>query len=282
MLDIIIPVYNEQENIAILCDMISSFNISHQICIIDDSIDNTTSIITKLTQKYPILHIKRDKKQGIGSAYKLAFEKTYNPYLIIMDGDLSHDPSYILNFIQHDSDIVISTRYNNFMKYDEQKSINKNDTKNYKNSKNEKNIEDINNNGVLVNDNNFVLNNIHRKNTQLSGTCGWPFSRKLTSRIANNIAQTFLNLNYSDLTGSYRLYKRESLRKIINMIESNGFNFQIEVLFYANLYNFKVTEEPIIFYERLYNSSKLGIWEYFGFMKVILKLIVKRVLYYFK
>ncbi|KAG0418123.1 putative dolichol-phosphate mannosyltransferase [Dictyocoela roeselum] len=185
----------------------------------------------------------------------MALKHTYYPFVVIMDGDLSHDPSYIIDFMKHDSDIVISTRYGH----------------NYKNYVGDRE------------DKRYTINNDTQKLMHLpSGTCGWPFKRKLTSRIANNIVQTLLNLSYSDLTGSYRLYKRKSLEKIINNIDSNGFNFQIEVMFYANMHKLKVTEQPIIFYERVYSSSKLGITEYYGFMKVIFKLMVTRLLSWFK
>ena len=54
------------------------------------------------------------------------------------------------------------------------------------------------------------------------GVFGWNVKRKLTSRVANFIADTLLNPGVSDLTGSYRLYKKEVLRNIMNNMESKG------------------------------------------------------------
>ena len=54
------------------------------------------------------------------------------------------------------------------------------------------------------------------------GVFGWTVKRKLTSRVANFIADTLLNPGVSDLTGSYRLYKKEVFRNIMNNMESKG------------------------------------------------------------
>ena len=54
------------------------------------------------------------------------------------------------------------------------------------------------------------------------GVFGWNVKRKLTSRVANFIADTMLNPGVSDLTGSYRLYKKEVFRNIMNNMESKG------------------------------------------------------------
>lgn len=54
------------------------------------------------------------------------------------------------------------------------------------------------------------------------GVFGWNVKRKLTSRVANFIADTLLNPGVSDLTGSYRLYKKEVFRNIMNNMKSKG------------------------------------------------------------
>jgi len=55
-------------------------------------------------------------------------------------------------------------------------------------------------------------------------------NRKLTSRVANFIASTILNPNASDLTGSFRLYKKEVLDRIMPLVKSRGYVFQIEII----------------------------------------------------
>lgn len=60
-----------------------------------------------------------------------------------------------------------------------------------------------------------------------AGVYGWNFHRKLTSRVANFLASTVLGTSYSDLTGSFRLYKKEALSSIINEVVSKGYAFQM-------------------------------------------------------
>lgn len=65
------------------------------------------------------------------------------------------------------------------------------------------------------------------------GIYGWTFMRKLTSRVANFIAKTLLGSNCSDLTGSFRLYKKEVIERIMKDIVSKGYAFQMEILIRA-------------------------------------------------
>ena len=62
------------------------------------------------------------------------------------------------------------------------------------------------------------------------GVHGWDLNRKLTSRVANYMASTLLNPQASDLTGSFRLYKKEVLEAIIPKVKSRGFIFQMEII----------------------------------------------------
>ena len=57
------------------------------------------------------------------------------------------------------------------------------------------------------------------------GVYGWDLNRKLTSRVANFLAATMLNPTASDLTGSFRLYKKSVLEKIMPLVKSRGYVF---------------------------------------------------------
>ena len=57
------------------------------------------------------------------------------------------------------------------------------------------------------------------------GVFGWDLNRKLTSRVANFLAATLLNPSASDLTGSFRLYKKNVLKSIMPMVKSRGYVF---------------------------------------------------------
>jgi len=65
------------------------------------------------------------------------------------------------------------------------------------------------------------------------GVYGWDLRRKLTSRVANYIADISLDLGVSDLTGSFRLYKREVLKGLMLECTSKGYVFQMEMMFRA-------------------------------------------------
>lgn len=62
------------------------------------------------------------------------------------------------------------------------------------------------------------------------GVYGWDLRRKLTSRVANFMAASMLNPKASDLTGSFRLYKREVLEAIMPKVKSRGYVFQMEII----------------------------------------------------
>jgi len=64
------------------------------------------------------------------------------------------------------------------------------------------------------------------------GVYGWDLKRKLVSRGANLFADTVLRPGVSDLTGSFRLYKREVLENVIANTESKGYTFQMVCCFW--------------------------------------------------
>lgn len=90
------------------------------------------------------------------------------------------------------------------------------------------------------------------------GVYGWDLKRKLVSRGANFLATLVLRPNVSDLTGSFRLYKKPVLEKIIASTKSKGYVFQMEMMVRARSFGFTIGEVPISFVDRLYGESKLG------------------------
>lgn len=90
------------------------------------------------------------------------------------------------------------------------------------------------------------------------GVYGWDLKRKLVSRGANLFADTVLRPGVSDLTGSFRLYKRTVLEKAIASTESKGYTFQMELIVRAKAMGCTVAEVPISFVDRVYGESKLG------------------------
>lgn len=117
---IIIPTYNERENIEPLLAQVFERQPEVHVLVVDDSSpDRTSELIEKLKQKkYPDqLHLlKRAAKMGLGTAYvegfKWALARGYD-YIIEMDADFSHNPAYLPDFMQaiQESDVVLGSRY---------------------------------------------------------------------------------------------------------------------------------------------------------------------------
>ncbi len=116
---IVIPTYNERENISALIPQIFEYIPNTRILVVDDnSPDNTAEAVRELQKKYPNVSLtSRSEKNGLGSAYIHAFkllrkEKDID-WVISMDADLSHHPKYILDFFEKmdGADLVIGSRY---------------------------------------------------------------------------------------------------------------------------------------------------------------------------
>ena len=118
---IVIPTYNEAENVsAITAELLTLDTEGLEVLIIDDnSPDGTGKIVDDLAQRcYPErLHvIHRSGKLGLGTAYITGFRWALEhgaDYIIQMDADFSHSPSYIAEMLEHirENDVVVGSRY---------------------------------------------------------------------------------------------------------------------------------------------------------------------------
>ncbi len=118
---IVIPTYNERENIEKIIEEIFKFVPYANILIVDDnSPDGTASIVEKLIKKDNRVNlILKEKKEGLGKAYKTGFrwgiERNYD-VIIQMDADFSHSPEILPEFIKEIKsgyDLIIGSRYLN-------------------------------------------------------------------------------------------------------------------------------------------------------------------------
>jgi len=117
---IIIPTYNELENLPTLLPEVFSKDINIDVLIIDDnSPDGTAAFIEDEQKNNNRIHlIKRSSKQGLGTAYiagfKFALQKDYQ-VIFEMDADFSHDPNEIPRFLEEikKTDVVLGSRYKN-------------------------------------------------------------------------------------------------------------------------------------------------------------------------
>ena len=115
---VIIPTYNEKENIREIIPEILKKDPSINVLIVDDnSPDGTGKIADELANensRIKVLH--REKKAGLGTAYKTGFkyalENGYD-HIFEMDADFSHDPKYIPHFLEavEEVDLVLGSRY---------------------------------------------------------------------------------------------------------------------------------------------------------------------------
>jgi len=110
--------YNEAEIIEHFLNSIEELNSSLDILLIDDnSPDNTWKIIQEYSKNKKNIHlIIRNKKEGLDTAHKIAFEysiKNNYDFLITLDADMSHDPKIIPKFIQElkTNAFVLGSRY---------------------------------------------------------------------------------------------------------------------------------------------------------------------------
>nr|AAC98796.1 dolichol monophosphate mannose synthase [Caenorhabditis briggsae] len=226
---IILPTYNEKENLPICIWLIEKYlkGISYEIIIVDDASPDGTQDVAKLLEKEygenKILIKPRAGKLGLGTAYSHGLSFARGEFIILMDADLSHHPKFIPEMIalqqKYKLDIVTGTRYKNG-----------------------------------------------------GGVSGWDLKRKTISKGANFLAQFLLNPGVSDLTGSFRLYKKEVLATLIAESVSKGYVFQMEMMFRAKKSGYRIGEVPISFVDRFFGESKLGSQEIVDYAKGLLYL----------
>lgn len=88
------------------------------------------------------------------------------------------------------------------------------------------------------------------------------------------MATVLLRPGVSDLTGSFRLYKKEVLAKLISSCISKGYVFQMEMMVRARQFNCTIGEVPITFVDRVFGDSKMGAMEIVSYAQGLLKLFV--------
>ena len=90
------------------------------------------------------------------------------------------------------------------------------------------------------------------------GVVGWGPLRQIISRGGNLYARTILGVPYHDLTGNFRCWRRATLERIaLDTLRSDGYVFQIEVLYRAFRTGARISEVPIVFRDRTLGRSKM-------------------------
>ncbi len=241
---VIIPTYNERENVAAAAASLAKIrrslaSYSLQILFVDDnSPDGTAKEINNVGRKYPFIHLlKNANKGGLGHAYKkglrYAVDKLNADILFSFDADLSHDPTKIpamLQAIEKGYDLVLGARY-------------------------------VRGGGIPAN---------------------WPPHRKFLSRFGNLVIRVvMLNFSVHDWTTGYRAIRKEVVEKIIpNLRHSafNGYTWQIGFLVKSIQAGFRVGEVPFHFKDREKGRSKLGPEYIFNTLRYIMKVRFEQIL----
>lgn len=118
---VIIPTYNEKENIALIIAAVISLNAGYHVLVVDDgSPDGTANIVKQLMERHPnqIFIQERTGKLGLGTAYihgfKWSLRNGYD-YIFEMDADFSHNPKDLENLYKAcangGADVAIGSRY---------------------------------------------------------------------------------------------------------------------------------------------------------------------------
>ena len=212
---VVVPTYNERENITNLVEAIRNLPVPVHVLIVDDnSPDGTGDIAEELSRTYPgeVFVFRRPGKEGLGRAYVAAFQyvlKNFShEFIIQMDSDFSHDPSFLPQFLKaiENADLVIGSRYMT---------------------------------GVNV--------------------VNWDFKRLLLSKFASIYVRMITGMPFSDLTGGFKCWRRAALAALpYDRIFSMGYLFQVETTYRTwKTKRFRISEVPIIFYERNLGRSKI-------------------------
>ena len=218
---IVLPTYNERDNVAPLIDDLQTqfLAMPHEMSILvvdDHSPDGTAEVVRTVQARYPNVDLIEGKKDGLGAAYIRGFRHaiavTGADVLFEMDADFSHKPEDVprlMSQIDGGADFVIGSRYVD--------------------------------SGRI--------------------TADWGPMRKLNSRVGNLVARHVAGIyKVRDCTAGFRAIRTSLLRQIdLSELRVRGYAFQLALLHAAVVLRARVVEIPVEFVERRHGVSKLGL-----------------------
>jgi dolichol-phosphate mannosyltransferase len=226
---LIIPTYNERENIGRLIDQLQEVfrPLPHemQILVVDDSSpDGTANVVRERQSRTPNVHLLEGRKQGLGAAYirgmRYALDELKADAVFEMDADFSHQPCDVPRLIaalEQGADFVIGSRYVR--------------------------------GGTIPKE--------------------WALYRRLNSRFGNLVARYVAGIyRVRDCTAGFRAIRGAVLRGMdMQAFRVQGYAFQIALLHAAVAEGAKVVELPVDFVDRTAGESKLGIKDIVEFLR---------------
>ncbi len=118
---------------------------------------------------------------------------------------------------------------------------------------------------------------IASRHVEGSDVIGWGVGRKTTHSIAGAIARICAKIEIKDSTSGFRMFKKKTLEKIdFEKIRSDGFAFQIEVLYQLKQLGMRGLEVPTVFVNRTEGSSKMGSSEMMQFITMCISYIGRK------
>jgi len=118
---------------------------------------------------------------------------------------------------------------------------------------------------------------IASRHVEGSDVIGWGVGRKTTHSIAGAIARICAKIEIKDSTSGFRMFKKKTLEKIdFEKIRSDGFAFQIEVLYQLKQLGMRGLEVPTVFVNRTEGSSKMGSNEMMQFITMCISYIGRK------
>jgi len=215
---ILIPTYNEAENLPPMISAIhDNLPEAHILVIDDNSPDGTGKIADQAAENDPRIHVAhRPGKQGLGVAYRFGYGwaldqkedgKAKYEKIIQMDCDFSHSPG------------------------------------------------DLNRLQALLGTYPVVIGS---RRAPSGGVVGWPLHRRLISSAGSLYARRVLSSPVRDLTAGFKGFRREALEALnFEHLNLDGFGFQIEVTAHLLALGFTIHEMPIQFSDRTVGQSKM-------------------------
>jgi dolichol-phosphate mannosyltransferase len=227
---VIIPTFNEIENIEAILQKVLSLDPIFDVLIVDDGSPDGTAQKVKQIQKQNAgrVHLlERKGKLGLGTAYiegfHIALDKGYD-FIFEMDADFSHNPDDLVRLYK-----ACATQA-------ELKSENLP-------------AEDAGNGDMSIGSR--YINGVNVVN--------WPMSRVLMSYFAGFYVRFVTGIKVQDATAGFVCYRRNTLKTMpLDQIKFIGYAFQVEMKFTAWKYGFKLVEVPIIFTDRTKGTSKMS------------------------
>jgi len=229
---VVVPTYNERENVRPLIERISAVRrsvgeVDIEVLFVDDSSpDGTGEEVREAMGQYNFVHLlTRPKKEGIGRAFlegfKFAVERFEPTVVVQMDGDLQHPPEIIpelIHSVLEGADVAIASR-----------------------------------------------------KVEGGKTVGWSRRRILVSWGANWLARIVLGLEQKDVTSGFKAYSRGTVEELTSRkLSSSSFSYQEETLLVAKRAGKKAVEIPFTFSARKAGRTKFKTADILRFLKAIL------------